>query len=286
MRPSHWIENLYCRTVDHIYRRLPQPASDVEQLRRCKIIAHRGVCNGAGAMENTLKAFDRALALGIWGIELDIRWTRDLVPVVYHDPDTHRLFRADTQISQATHQQLSLRFPQIPSLEDVVQRYGKHLHLMIEIKQFLPPNPQRQYQILRDLLAGLEPGLDYHLISMTPELFRGIHFVPNDTFLPIAQLNIAHCSRLAIQWGYAGILGHYTLVRNPVIARHHRAGQRIGTGFVNSLGCLFRELNREVEWIFTDQAVTLQSECRASRKSALSVVNRRPGRSSSMSESF
>ena len=32
----------------------------------------------------------------------------------------------------------------------------------------------------------------------------------------------------------------------------------MATGYVNSKNCLFRELNRGVEWIFSDNAVELQ----------------------------
>ena len=47
------------------------------------IIAHRGA--SAVAPENTLAAFARALADGADGIELDVRLSRDGVPVVIHD---------------------------------------------------------------------------------------------------------------------------------------------------------------------------------------------------------
>jgi len=47
------------------------------------IFAHRG---GAGlAPENTIPAFDRGLALGADGLELDVHLARDGVPVVHHD---------------------------------------------------------------------------------------------------------------------------------------------------------------------------------------------------------
>ena len=36
--------------------------------------------------ENTLAAFDRAMALGVDGLELDVRLSRDGVPVLLHDP--------------------------------------------------------------------------------------------------------------------------------------------------------------------------------------------------------
>ena len=52
------------------------------------IIAHRG--SSAVAPENTLAAFNRALADGADGIELDVRLSRDGVPVVIHDATLKR----------------------------------------------------------------------------------------------------------------------------------------------------------------------------------------------------
>ncbi|MFN2166628.1 MAG: glycerophosphodiester phosphodiesterase, partial [Anaerolineae bacterium] len=76
------LEPAFHRVVDAIYRRRPQPFPGRERLRRCKIIAHRGQHDNRGVPENTLAAFKAARSCGVWGIELDIRWTRDLVPVV------------------------------------------------------------------------------------------------------------------------------------------------------------------------------------------------------------
>ena len=46
------------------------------------VVAHRGVADHAP--ENTLPAFLRAIAVGADAVELDVRLTRDRVPVVYH----------------------------------------------------------------------------------------------------------------------------------------------------------------------------------------------------------
>lgn len=53
------------------------------------LVAHRG--GSALAPENTLAAFDNALALGADALEVDVRRTRDGVVVVFHDDDTTRL---------------------------------------------------------------------------------------------------------------------------------------------------------------------------------------------------
>lgn len=52
------------------------------------VIGHRG--NAAHAPENTIESFRQAAALGVDAIELDVRITRDGVPVVIHDPTLGR----------------------------------------------------------------------------------------------------------------------------------------------------------------------------------------------------
>lgn len=47
-----------------------------------EVIAHRGATEEFP--ENTLPAFERAIELGAYGIELDVRLTSDRVPVVFH----------------------------------------------------------------------------------------------------------------------------------------------------------------------------------------------------------
>jgi len=51
--------------------------------------AHRGVAQAAP--ENTLGAFEAAAEMGLEGIELDIRLSRDGIPVVIHDANLTRL---------------------------------------------------------------------------------------------------------------------------------------------------------------------------------------------------
>jgi glycerophosphoryl diester phosphodiesterase len=65
-----------------------------------KIIGHRG---GAKIVpENSLKAIRIAKNLGIDGIEIDVRLTRDKELVVFHDPTLSRLSDSDKKISDLT----------------------------------------------------------------------------------------------------------------------------------------------------------------------------------------
>lgn len=76
------------------------PANDIRPL----IIAHRGA--SAFAPENTLAAFQKAIDDGADGIEFDVRFAKDRVPVVIHDAKLKRLGRREGHVSDYTSSEL------------------------------------------------------------------------------------------------------------------------------------------------------------------------------------
>lgn len=100
------------------------------------IIAHRGA--SAEQPENTLAAFRYALALEVDGIELDVRVTRDGVPVVFHDNSLRRLTGAPGRVAGKTWTELgSLRVrgrEPIPRLADVLRLTRGLAMVQIELK--------------------------------------------------------------------------------------------------------------------------------------------------------
>jgi glycerophosphoryl diester phosphodiesterase len=80
------------------------------------ILSHRGV--QTHAPENTLAAFDAAIALGVDGIETDIRLSRDGIPILFHD----RLTPDGNEVAALTQAELSdwMGYA-IPSLEEALQ---------------------------------------------------------------------------------------------------------------------------------------------------------------------
>jgi glycerophosphoryl diester phosphodiesterase len=266
MNISFWLEQWFHQGVDLFFEKMPQPLPDMEKFEQCKIVSHRGEHDNKTVYENTIPAFDQAVEAGVWGIEFDIRWTRDLQPVVFHDQDLRRVFKYDTTINQVTLTDLKAQCKLIPALSEVIQKYGKKMHFMVEIKNETYPDPTYQTNVLRDLFNQLTPELDFHLVALNPETFKLINFVPPSTFVPSARLNVKQLSDLALKESYGGIAGHYLLINNGLLGRHHTLNQRIGTGYIRSKNCLFRELNRGVEWIFSNHAVKLQSICNSMLK--------------------
>lgn len=100
------------------------------------IIAHRGA--SAEKPENTLAAFRRALALRVDGIELDVRVTRDGVPVVFHDDTLRRLTGIGGTVAGRTWRELTSlrvrRLDSIPRLTTVLRLTRQHAIVQIEIK--------------------------------------------------------------------------------------------------------------------------------------------------------
>ena len=259
-RPA-WIDRGFHRVVDAVFAAWPQPVPTPAALKRCRLVSHRGEHDNEGIFENTLAAFDRAMEAGVWGIEFDLRWTRDLEPVVHHDSCLARIFGSPLQIRDLTLARLRADFPLVPTLAEVIDRYGRKMHLMLEIKEEFYPDRGRQNQILAERFAPLAARTDYHLLSLIPAMFDVIDFTPPDAFLLIGETRLPAFSRLALSRGLGGVCGHYLFATRCHLRRHHRAGQGVGTGYPASKNVLFREINRGVDWLFTNHAVALQRIC-------------------------
>ena len=105
--------------------------------------AHRGY--SARAPENTMPAFTRAAEAGIPGVELDVRLSRDGIPIVFHDADLVRLAGVDTAVAELSASELeradvgawfSREFAGtgVPTLATVLSTFTDTFYYDIEIK--------------------------------------------------------------------------------------------------------------------------------------------------------
>ena len=135
------------------------------------IYAHRGLFDNKRIVENTIKAFKKALIENI-NIELDIRVTKDRKLVVFHDKNIKRLTGINSKISDLTYKELkNIKLldtnDTVPLLVDVLSLVKGRVSLLIEIKQSL------SNRVLKDLDRLL---LDYNgkvlLQSFNPFMLR------------------------------------------------------------------------------------------------------------------
>ncbi len=113
------------------YRCAKQPEGDnmisPKPLERPLVLGHRGASAHAG--DNTIEAFELALAHGADGVELDVRFTADQAVVLNHDADVGEmgpLIHYDFATIRDTH-------PEVPTLDEALAVLGD-LIINVEIK--------------------------------------------------------------------------------------------------------------------------------------------------------
>lgn len=161
--------------------------SDSAQPRdgRVWVIAHRGA-SGNGP-ENTHAAFEAALAAGADGIELDVQLSADRVPVVYHDKTLAKIGGPRRRVGELDVQALRKldvgrwyhrRFAgqRMPTLDEVLERYGARTRLMIEIKVDGEIPGSSRVRALTDAVvsAVVASGVQPHVLSFSPEVIARV----------------------------------------------------------------------------------------------------------------
>ncbi len=93
-----------------------------------QIFAHRGAA-GRGADENSLEAIRRAVDLGVDGIEVDIRRTRDDEAVLVHDTDLRRIAGDIRQVAELS----------LDEIKAIPLRHGTQVITLDELTANVPP---------------------------------------------------------------------------------------------------------------------------------------------------
>ncbi len=148
--------------------------------------------------ENTLEAFEYALAVGADGIEMDVAVTRDAVPVISHDP----WLPDGTAIRRLSWRELRGRAPSVPSLAEVLA-IGGAFRFLIEVKSFAErpdlaaPPDEFAAMVLREIDArgvrrrSIVQSFDFEILHamhrLAPEIPRGALFESAGDFVTIAR---------------------------------------------------------------------------------------------------
>ncbi len=252
------LDPLLMAAVDACFALIPRRRPAAEALAAAQIWSHRGERDDREVLENTFASFDPLVGSGVHGLECDVRFTRDRVPMVFHDADLQRLYGCRERLQDLDRADLQQRFPRIPTLTELVQRYAGRLALMIEFKAEPRPDPETALRAVARALEPLRPRRDYHLLSLDCPTLDWLGGLEGAALVPIARSNVAEMADYAARHRCAGLTGHYALLGARDIAAQRQAGRPVGVGFPRSRHALRFALNRGVHWIFTNQAVRLQ----------------------------
>jgi glycerophosphoryl diester phosphodiesterase len=109
---------------------MPELALDLFMLQLPKVIGHRGAA--AYAPENTLASFREAHRRGATWVEIDVKLTRDGVPIVMHDASLKRTMGIDRLVVEMTRAELPA---DVPTFEEAIACFAElGLGCNVEIK--------------------------------------------------------------------------------------------------------------------------------------------------------
>ena len=139
-----------------------------------RIIGHRGVA--AYAPENTLEGIAAAAEMGLDWVELDVKLTKDGVPIIFHDEELGRTTNGSGFVMLKTYEEIcdlecgswfgdSFAGIKIPTLEEAVDVLLQHnLGLNLELKP-CPGREKETAEAALDILSQIWDDHDRLLIS-------------------------------------------------------------------------------------------------------------------------
>src|SRR6185369_4125052 len=245
---------------------LPQPV----------IFAHRGA--SASAPENTLAAFELALAQNADAIELDVKLSADGQVIVIHDPMVDRTTGSHGRVKDLPLQELraldagssfseKFKGEKIPTLEEVFEAVGKRTFINVELTNYNTPRDhlveavcmliKKHHMQKRVIFSSFFPSNLSKARSYLPDVPRGL--------LALDGVLGAWARSFGFVFGkYQALHPYLTDMTQQEVSRVHRVNRRIHVWTVNKEEDIRRFFGWGVDGIFTDDpqlALRVRTEC-------------------------
>lgn len=193
------------------------------------LLGHRGARFQKTVRENTLAAFDFALAQGCDGFEFDVRLTADGQAVIYHD---EVVSPQGLKIAECSARELGL-----PTLDEVLSRYKDMAFLDIELKV---PGLERT---TATLLRRWPHARGFVVSSFLPEVVGTVRDL--EATIPLGlicetQGQLDRWTELPVEY----VIPHCSLVNQQLISNLKAGDKKILVWTVN----LPAEMKRYVRW--------------------------------------
>lgn len=229
------------------------------------VFAHRGA--SAHAPENTLAAFELALAHGANGVELDAKLSADGEVIVFHDATIDRTTGEKGHVSKLTLAALreldagsffsaEFRGEKIPTLAEVFETIGRRTLINVELTNYATPRDGLANKVC-DLVKrfGLEERILFSSFlssnlkrtrSLLPDVPRGL--------LALGGWMGWWARSFGFNFGdYQALHPNLKDVTPQQVARVHRLKRNVLVWTVNATDDMRRLLSWGVDGIFTDE---------------------------------
>lgn len=230
------------------------------------VAAHRGA--SGHAPENTMAAFHEAVGAGADLIELDVRFTRDLVPVVIHDRTLARTAGGRDPVATLSYAELARRDAgrwfhprfageQVPSLATVLTGLPQDMGINCEVK---PDGDRRPLAVLAGRVREeihAHRGTRQVLVSSFDHRFLRAYrqTAPGDPLgvllHPVRDL-VRRPVTIARRLDAAYIFCSRSLVRRSMIDAAHDEGFGVGVYTVNTTAMIPRFSRFGIDLVFTN----------------------------------
>ncbi len=221
------------------------------------VTAHRGAAGAAP--ENTLAAFERAIADGADFVELDVQENADGDVVVLHDSDLMKIGGVNLKIWDATSEQLqgidvgswfSPEFSgeRVPKLEQVLRLCKGRVRVNIELKYY--GHDERLEERVVEIVE--RAGMESQIVVMSLK-YDGIQKVrtlrPDWTIGLLTATAVGDLTRLDADF----LAVHTGLVRPSFVRAAHKSGKKVFAWTVNDPIQMATMIGRGVDSLITDE---------------------------------
>ena len=217
-------------------------------------IGHRGA--KSLEPENTLLSFQKAIEIGVDGIELDVRLTADGELVVIHDETIDRTSNGNGFVNQFTLKEIK-KFrihttQEIPTLKAVLELVNKKCFINIELKEI--ETAEKVVALIEDYVTNKNWNYsDFLVSSFNWNAIQNVRFLNSD--IPIGVLTE---SDLEMAFTFAKflkattIITHYLLLNEAEMLDIQNAGIKIFAWTVNEKEAIEKMKTLKINGIISD----------------------------------
>jgi glycerophosphoryl diester phosphodiesterase len=190
-----------------------------------KIIGHRGA-RGL-APENTLAAIEEGIKAGATEVEIDVRVTRDDIPVVNHDRRVNGAL-----IFMHTAAELKANKPDLATLEQAIKKVNRRVPMLLEVKGGEPTEPV--LKIIRAFLDKNWKPTDFRFGSKNQKTLRALHkALPNIPIVIIERWSGVRGTWRARQLGTKHILMNRWFIWWYFVSSMSKSGYKLSVYTLN-----------------------------------------------------
>lgn len=248
------------------------------QEARNLVVAHRGA--SVEEPENTLAAFDRAVASGADAVEFDVRLTADGAAVVLHDADVGRTTDGTGPVGALTLAEVQrLRIAtahEVPTLDDALRLLSGRVAVDIEIKNlpgehgFIADGDpvveatlaalERTGFVGSVLISSFNPASIAHARALAPELPTGLLTVPGTD----ARAALAFAAAAGHPW-VLPFVGVVQAAGDGFFDEARTAGVRVGAWIVDDPATALALFDAGVDAVATNDPAAIVAAVREAR---------------------